>query len=122
MSGVLGSIASWLGANEYPAYSLCLSNSPEMIFAFLLTYGVMSVSYVLIGTVLLLNQPAAIRAMVGHRLGFGAFIVLCGVSHFTNALTLYSGVYLLKILVMTATASVSAMTAGLTVYEWRRGK
>jgi hypothetical protein len=119
---MLEGLAGLFGAGLYAAHAVCLTGDPLMIALFILTHVVTTASYGLIGGVLVLDQAAAIRAMVRHRLAFGTFIGLCGLSHATEALTFYSAVYRLEALVMAATASVSAMTAGLVLQEVRRGR
>ncbi len=49
---------------------------------------------------------------------FGAFIFLCGLSHLTMVLTLFSGVYRLDIIVRAAMAAVSVVTATAVVGDY----
>ena len=59
-----------------------------------------------------------------RRAIFGMFIFLCGLTHLTDVLVLFSGVYRLDVLVRAATAGVSVMAAMLVArdVEWRWGK
>ena len=76
-------------------------------------------SYLAIGTALLLN-PCAINVITirpAHRLLFGAFVLLCGMTHLTMVVTLFAGVYRLDVLVRFATGAVSVVTALIVVND-----
>jgi hypothetical protein len=53
--------------------------------------------------------------MFANRLAFGAFIILCGLSHFGAAVTFYAAFYWLEAAIMLATRIVSVTVASVTV-------
>jgi len=116
-------ILDFFGAERYSQHSICLTNDPIMIFLYVFSDLTTFASYFAIGLSLLFAArvpPARIRPAM--RLLFGAFIFLCGLSHLTSVVTLFSGVYRLDILVRAAMAAVSIVTAISVVQDYMHGR
>lgn len=116
-------ILDFFGAERYSQHSICLTNDPIMIFLYVFSDLMTFVSYFAIGLSLLFVTrvpPARVRPTM--RLLFGAFIFLCGLSHLTSVVTLFSGVYRLDILVRAAMAAVSVVTAISVVRDYFHGR
>ena len=112
-------IENLFGAARFMPHSMCLTNDPWLIGLFVATHVLVGISYTAIAGVLFFDRAAATRAMFDNRLAFGAFIVLCGWSHFGAALTFYSAVYWLEAAIMLATCIVSITVAWVTVQTVR---
>lgn len=116
-------ILNFLGAERYSQHAICLTNDPVMIFLYVMSDLTTFVSYFAIGLSLLLaTQVPPERVRPSMRLLFGAFIFLCGLSHLTSVVTLFSGVYRLDILVRAAMAAVSVVTAVTVVHDYLSGR
>lgn len=113
----LNEIADLFGASRYAAHSLCLSSDPSVISLYVVADLTIMFSYLVIGGILVANRSSVVRFLrfiffdPPSLFFFGAFILLCGLSHGTMVLTLYYGVYYLDLFVRCATAGVSAATA-----------
>lgn len=106
-------ILNILGAERYMAHSLCLTNDPPIMVLYIMSDGATWLAYMIIGTAWLLDPNALDVAKMrpATRILFGAFIFLCGMSHFTMILTLFSGVYRLDVMVRVLMGAVSTVTA-----------
>ena len=114
-------LLNFLGAERYSQHALCLTNDPVMIFLYVLSDLTTFSAYFVIGLILLITTGVPVaRVRPSMRLLYGAFIFLCGLSHLTMVLTLFSGVYRLDIIVRAAMGAVSAVTAIAVVadYAW----
>jgi hypothetical protein len=114
-------LQNFLGAERYSQHALCLTNDPVMIFLYVLSDLTTFSAYFVIGLILLITTGVPVaRVRPSMRLLYGAFIFLCGLSHLTMVLTLFSGVYRLDIIVRAAMGAVSAVTAIAVVadYAW----
>lgn len=100
-----------LGASRYAEHSICLTNDPIMVFLYSGADFFTFVSFSFIGLALLVPGSRAIFFVVRYRPLFGAFILLCGLSHLTMVLVLFDGVYRLDVFVRVATAAVAVVTA-----------
>lgn len=116
-------ILNFLGAERYSQHAICLTNDPLMIFLYVMSDLTTFFSYFAIGLSLLLaTRVPPERVRPSMRLLFGAFIFLCGLSHLTSVVTLFSGVYRLDILVRAAMAAVSIVTAVTVVHDYLSGR
>jgi hypothetical protein len=114
-------ILNFFGAERYSQHSICLTNDPVMIFLYVLSDLSTFASYIAIGiSLLLVARVPPIRVRPTMRLLFGSFIFLCGLSHLTSVITLFTGVYRLDIMIRAAMAAVSVMTAIATVNDYYR--
>lgn len=115
----MNALLNFLGADSYLAHSVCLTSDPWIIWLYAVHDMMIFVSYMVIATLNLLTKGA----LSGPGfIGFSAFIFLCGVSHLTKTLVLYSGVYRLDVVVVAATGWISAAIALYTTLgylEWR---
>jgi hypothetical protein len=112
-------ILNFLGAERYSQHAICLTNDPVMIFLYVISDLSTFAAYFVIGlTLLLASRVPPSRVRPSMRLLFGAFIFLCGLSHLTMVLTLFSGVYRLDILVRAAMGAVSLVTAIAVVGDY----
>lgn len=111
---ILDKIADALGAGNYYAHSICLTNDPLIMAAYVGGDTVTFLSYMVIG-ITLLTRRVPVLAQRDLTILYGAFIFLCGFSHLTKTLTLFTGIYRLDVLVVAAMASVSAVTAIFTI-------
>ena len=112
-------LANVFGASHFMPHSMCLTNDPWIIGLFVATHVLVGLSYTAIASVLFFDRAAATRAMFNNRFAFGAFIILCGWSHFGAAVTFYSAVYWLEAGIMLATCIVSITVAWVTVQTLR---
>lgn len=108
-------IADFLGAERYSQHSLCLTNDPLMLIAYVGSDGMIFVSYMVLGLALLARRKHAIELGSQAVLLYGSFIFLCGLTHLTSIIVLFSGVYRLDVAIKALTAGVSAVTAGYTL-------
>lgn len=116
-------ILNFFGAERYSQHAICLTNDPVMIFLYVLSDLSTFASYFAIGlSLLIVPQVPPERIRPAMRLLFGAFIFLCGLSHLTSVITLFSGVYRLDILVRAAMAAVSVVTAVTVVQDYVAGR
>lgn len=116
-------LLNFFGAERYSQHSICLTNDPVMIFLYVLSDLSTFASYFAIGLALLfVGQVPPGRVRPTMRLLFGAFIFLCGLSHLTSVVTLFSGVYRLDILVRAAMAAVSVVTAISVIADYAAGR
>jgi hypothetical protein len=115
----LDRIAVFLGAARFMPHAMCLGNDPWIIGLFVATHILVGIAYMIISGVLFFDRAAATRAMFDNRMAFGAFIVLCGLSHFSAAVTFYAAVYWLEAAIMLATCIVSATVAWVTLRTLR---
>lgn len=108
---MLDFIVKLLGGDTYFAHSICLTNDPVLIWTYALSDLTIWLSYMLIsGTLLLYLLLNRTNVRLSFYL-FAAFIMLCGLTHLTDTIVLFSGIYRLDIMVRIATAIVSGATA-----------
>lgn len=106
-----------LGAADFRVHSICLTGDKLMIFLYVF-HGLMTfASYMTISAITYLSRGAI--AGTGY-LGFVAFIFLCGLSHLTGVAVFFAGVYRLDVVIVVATAWISATVAGMEVREFLR--
>lgn len=108
-------LAEILGADQYDRHSLCLTNDPLLIGVYTVSDLTIWLSYIVIGTGLIICRQRGITPRPVAFDLFASFILGCGMTHFTKTITLYTGVYRLDIMIVIATAVVSAFTAVYTV-------
>ncbi|MGO8241356.1 hypothetical protein ELH77_19490 [Rhizobium ruizarguesonis] len=112
-------ILNFFGAERYSQHSICLTNDPVMIFLYVLSDLSTFASYTAIGiSLLFMARVPPVRVRPSMRLLFGSFIFLCGLSHLTSVVTLFTGVYRLDILIRAAMAAVSVMTAVAVINDY----
>lgn len=117
MTSFFSWLADVLGADRYAAHAICLTNDPLIIFLYVIGDLVTAASYFAIGTTLYIYQREAMKPSTfsrSTRVLYGSFIALCGLSHFTDVVVLYTGVYRLDVVVTGAMAAVSAATTVTT--------
>lgn len=114
-------VLNFFGAERYSQHSICLTNDSLMIFLYVLSDMLIYASYFVIGIALMITGSLPSATLPYRRLIFGMFIFLCGLTHLTDVLVLFSGVYRLDVLVRAATAGVSVIAALFVVQdvEWR---
>lgn len=108
---MLKAILDFWGAERYSQHAICLTNDPLMIWIYTVADMLIFISYFMISAVLLLCRSRGITPEPVAFALFGSFIMACGLTHLTKTLTLFTGVYRLDVLVVVATASISAFTA-----------
>jgi hypothetical protein len=112
-------ILNFFGAERYSQHAICLTNDPLMIFLYVLADLSTFAAYFAIGiSLIFIKQVPRTRIRPSMRLLFGAFIFLCGLSHLTSVVTLFTGVYRLDILIRAAMAAVSVITAGMVINDY----
>lgn len=112
---VLEVVGNLLGADRYAEHSICLTNDPLIITGYVACDLTIMVSYFAIGFTLIAKRSILGTLSPAGLIMFGLFIFLCGLSHGTEILTMFSGVYRLDLAVSAATAGVSAITAAFVV-------
>lgn len=117
MMDVLHMIANWLGADRYSQHAICLTNDPVMMFLFIAGDLVTMLSYLIIGIALVVSRMQFVIFSPVTRGLYGAFIILCALSHGAKMLTMFSGMYRLEVVILAMTAVVSAYTAFFTWKE-----
>lgn len=110
-SGFWNWLVDALGSSRYSAHSSCLNNDPVILLLYVVSNLTTAASYVSIGLTLYWSRTATLSFSPVTRALFGAFIFLCGFSHFIETLTLFTGIYRLDVIVTGAMAAVSAATA-----------
>jgi hypothetical protein len=113
----LQTVAGWLGAERYSQHAICLTNDPIMLILYVSAYGATALSYFTIGWVLVSRRVHIVELTPTAYVLYGSFIVLCGLAHSVDVLVLFTGVYRLHVVVLVAMATVSSVTAALTVYS-----
>lgn len=104
-----------LGADVYAQHALCISNDPILMVLYVASDMTTSIAYIAMGVSLIFKRHLIAELNAQAIALYGAFILLCGLSHSTMTMTLFSGVYRLDIAVRAAMASVSAITAVYTI-------
>lgn len=104
-----------LGAASYAAHSICLTNDPVLIWLYAVHNLMIWASYAIIAVLNFLTKG---RLAGPGYIGFSAFIAWCGATHLTGTATLFWGVYRLDVVVVVATAWISASTAAYMIREW----
>ena len=104
-----------LFSSDFIPHGHCFLWNPAILWTQVLSNGAIAVSYVAIsGTLAYLVHH--LRESIPYRgmyLAFGAFIVLCGVTHMTDVLVVWKPAYWLDSAIRIATAVVSAATAAM---------
>lgn len=112
-------LGRFFGANVYLEHQLCLLGDQVLLWAYTVSDLTIWLSYMTIGVTLVFYRlKPDIHRSLSFSL-FAAFIILCGLTHLTETLTLFSGVYRLDVMVRIATAAVSAVTAGFMLFGSR---
>jgi hypothetical protein len=109
-------LADALGASRYAQHALCLTNDPLLMILYVAGDLTTFLAYFVIGLVLISKKRHILELSPTALAMYGAFIFLCGLSHLTETLTLFTGIYRLDVMVTAAMASVSAVTAAYTVF------
>lgn len=99
------------GAQRYSQHAICLTNDPLMISLYTVSDLLIFLSYLTISSVLVMCRAKGITPEPVAFTLFASFILGCGLTHLTKTLTLFTGVYRLDVLVVVATAIISAFTA-----------
>lgn len=113
-----------LGADRYTPWSVCLADDTATVFFYTLTNTLAMISYIIIGVVMFLQYlthdttPAMDRRPLA--LLYAAFIFLCGLSRFTQTLTLHLGVYRLDILISSFMTGIALAAAIFTLKDFLR--
>lgn len=117
----MDTILEWLGAERYMKHAICLTQDPVLMTLYTAADLTIFLSYFVIGGTLLWRfmYSGAVFSAVPRSLQvlYGSFIFLCGLTHLTKTMTLFTGIYRLDILVVAATAAVSATTAVFVVAQ-----
>ena len=106
-----------LGADEYYQHAICLTNDQFMVWLFAGSDMLIFISYFIIGGSLLLHHARIVAVSEPTRILYGVFIFMCGLTHLTSTMVLFSGVYRLHLFIKFITAAVSAVTAVMTTRE-----
>jgi hypothetical protein len=111
-----------LGQGSYLAHSFCLTNDPWIIGLYIVHDLMIFVAYAIIAAVNYLSRGALSGP---SYIGLSAFILLCGISHLTKTSVMFWGIYRLDVVVVVATAWISASTAAYVVWgfvRWRKAR
>jgi two-component sensor histidine kinase len=110
---MLQSIERWFSiSSSHPPHGFCLLWDPWLVRAFVIGDAVTALAYFAI--------PAALATFVRRRTDvafrpvfvlFAAFILLCGVTHWLELLTIWVPIYGIEAVIKLATAAVSCATA-----------
>jgi hypothetical protein len=117
-------ILDFFGAERYSQHSICLTNDSLMIFLYVASDLTIFAAYFVIGIAMMMTGRLPSTTLPYRRTIFGMFIFLCGLTHLTDVMVLFSGVYRFDILVRAATAGVSVMAAMFVAQDvrWGRGR
>lgn len=107
-------VLQYAGAERYSEHAICLTNDPAIIIPYQVAHLATGLSYFVIGLALIVSRKLVIPMTPVMKLLFGSFIFLCGLSHFTDLITMYYGAYRFDLLVTMAMAGVSTATALVT--------
>jgi hypothetical protein len=108
---MISALFSALGSDRYYPHAICLAWDPLMLWCYTIFNLGIWASYMVIGGALVIYRMHDMRVTRLSFDLFAGFIVLCGLTHLTDAVTLYSGLYRLDLLARVATTVVSAATA-----------
>jgi hypothetical protein len=114
-------LLNFFGAERYSQHTICLTNDSLMIFLYVVSDLTIFASYFVIGIALMTTGRLPSTTLPFRRTIFGMFIFLCGLTHLTDVLVLFSGVYRLDVLVRAATAGVSVIAAMLVAQDVKWG-
>lgn len=115
MSDWLRALAVFFGSERYSQHSICLTNDRLMLILYTAANMTIALSYLAIGLALVTKHRVIADLSPRALTMYGAFILLCAATHFSDVLLLFSGVYRLDIAILSLTAAVSAVTAVYTV-------
>lgn len=122
MSDALSWLAGFLGSDSYYQHAICLTNDPVMIALYVCGDMSIFLSYFVIGITLGLQRVWKMRPKPPAFMLYAVFIFMCGVSHASKTLTIFSGLYRLDIMIVAITASVSIVAAVYTVLAAIKGE
>lgn len=111
----LQSIADFWGAQRYSQHAICLTNDALLIWIYTASDLLIFVSYFALSAMLWFSRSKGISPKPVAFTLFASFILACGLTHLTKTMTLFTGVYRLDVLVVVATAIISAFTAIFTL-------
>lgn len=118
-------IADVLGAARYTDHAVCLKNDPVIISMYMIGNLTTAMSCVVIGVTLyfarIVRRPTQ-QVLALKRALCIVFISLCGLSHFTEGMTMFSGVYRLDVIVTGVIAAASAAAAAFTIMHVVRAR
>lgn len=117
MTEILGWIVEILGGDYYDSHSICLIGDPLMLFLYTVSDFSIFSSYLVISVTLWIGRNLKIQGRPLMAMLFAAFILSCGMTHASDVLTLYVGLYRLDIMIRIATAVISSWAAICTVME-----
>lgn len=115
MMAYLHQLAVFLGSERYSQHSICLTSDSLLLILYTASGITIWASYFAIGLSLITKRHVIADLNPPALAMYGAFIFLCSLSHACDVLVLFTGVYRLQIAILSATASVSAVTAVYTV-------
>lgn len=112
-------IADILGAARYTDHAVCLKNDPVIISMYMLGNLTIGISCLFVGATLYFARiigRSMVRVHAAKRGLCIVFILLCGLSHFIEGITMFSGAwYRLDVIITGIIAAASATTAAFTV-------
>src|SRR6266404_5096723 len=104
-----------LFSSDFIPHGHCFLWNPGIVWTQVVSNGTIALSYVAISSTLayLVYQLREAIPYRGMYLAFGAFIVLCGITHMSDVLVIWKPAYWLDSAIRIATAVVSAATAAM---------
>jgi signal transduction histidine kinase/ABC-type transport system involved in multi-copper enzyme maturation permease subunit len=111
---MLGSIVKFFSIKGFMPHGMCLLWTPSILWTLVVSNALITLSYILI--------PLALVYVYVKRnefdyvwifLLFGAFIILCGITHFVNIVTYWKPIYGVQAIADLMTAIVSITTAAV---------
>ena len=112
---MISTVLSALGAGRYYPHAICLIYDPLMLWAYSVLDLSIGAAYMTIGIGLILYRIRGIRVTRLSFDLFAGFIITCAMTHLTDVVTLFSGLYRLDLMMRIATAIISVATAAHVV-------
>jgi hypothetical protein len=112
---VLQLLADLFGADRYIAHAYCLTNDPIIMSVYVGGNFAIWLSYMVIGLCILKNRAIMFSLNWGALFLYGMFIFLCGLTHLSSIITLFTAVYRLDVALLALTGAISLITSFYTV-------
>ena len=108
-------LTKWLLASNFLPHAYCYLGNPRLVWTNVITDSLVGIAYLAISVTLGYLGYKGRRDIPFHWmfLAFGLFILACGGTHFMEAVTIWTPVYILSTTIKIFTAAVSLTTAAI---------
>ena len=108
-------LTKWMLASNFLPHAYCYLGNPRLVWTNVVTDSLVGIAYLAISVTLGYLGYKGRRDIPFHWmfLAFGLFILACGGTHFMEAVTIWTPVYILSTTIKIFTAAVSLTTAAI---------